>query len=97
MSVSTRPWAAGRRSDTLSGMSDAALSRIFSLAGARFNRAPDSLKPDDDLFESLGIDSVQALELLSELERAFSVDLPDYELAEVRSFRDLALKIEDRL
>lgn len=78
-------------------MSEAALSRIFSLAGARFQKAPDTLNPDDDLFESLGIDSVQALDLLSELERAFSVDLPDYELAEVRSFRDLAEKIMDRL
>lgn len=78
-------------------MSDAALSRILSLAGARFGRATESLGADDDLFQSLGIDSVQALELLSELERAFGVDLPDYELAEVRSFRDLAGKIEDRL
>lgn len=78
-------------------MSEAALSRILSLAGARFQKAPDTLNPDDDLFESLGIDSVQALDLLSELERAFSVDLPDYELAEVRSFRDLAEKIMDRL
>ena len=55
------------------------------------------MRPDDDLFEALGIDSVQALELLSELELSFGVELPDYELAEVRSFADLAGKIEERL
>ena len=52
---------------------------------------------EQDLFDALGIDSVQALELLSELERSFGVELPDYELAEVRSFADLAERIGDRL
>ena len=39
------------------------------MAGARFGRAVSGLKAEDDLFEALGIDSVQALELLSELVR----------------------------
>ncbi|MBL4849066.1 MAG: acyl carrier protein [Planctomycetes bacterium] len=77
-------------------MSEATLSRVLTLAGGRFTRPVSELGPDDDLFESLGIDSVQALELLSDLERAFGVDLPDYELAEVRSFRDLAERIAAR-
>ena len=72
------------------------LERVLVLASARFGKERAELDAADDLFASLGIDSVQALELLSELEHAFSVELPDYELAEVRSFAELAEKIEER-
>ena len=77
-------------------MSDPVTARVLDLARGHFQRA-DALAPEDDLFESLGIDSVQALELLSALEREFRVELPDYELAEVRTFSDLAEKIAERL
>ena len=70
-------------------------ARILELSQARFGK--DGLSAEQDLFDALGIDSVQALELLSELERSFGVELPDYELAEVRSFADLAERIGDRL
>jgi acyl carrier protein len=49
------------------------------------------------VFESLGIDSLQVLTLLSELERQFDVEVPDYELREVRTFGQLAQCIERRL
>ena len=69
---------------------------LIELAAARFGRQASDLAPEDDLFEALGIDSVQALELLSELERTFGIELPDYELAEVRTFADLAFKVDER-
>ena len=78
-------------------MSTETTTRVLELAGTHFGRAVDSLGADDDLFEALGIDSVQALELLSALERVFKIELPDYELAEIRSFAELAAKIEERI
>ena len=72
-------------------------ARVLDLAGRRFGLKADSLNAEDDLFDALGIDSVQALELLSEVEQAFGIELPDYELADVRSFADLVLKIEERV
>lgn len=72
-------------------------ARILDLSRARFKLAADRLRPDDDLFRALGIDSVQALDLLSALELELGVELPDYELAEVRSFADLARKVHERL
>ena len=71
-------------------------AQLIELAAARFGRQASDLAPEDDLFEALGIDSVQALELLSELERTFGIELPDYELAEVRTFADLAFKVDER-
>jgi acyl carrier protein len=72
-------------------------TRVLELSRARFRLGPDALRADDDLFRALGIDSVQALDLLSALERELRVELPDYELAEVRTFADLARKVHERL
>jgi acyl carrier protein len=72
-------------------------ARLLQLAAQRFQRTLEDLSLDDDLFAVLGIDSVQALELLSDLEREFRVEVPDYELADVRTFADLVDKIEERL
>lgn len=70
---------------------------LLELCARRFKREPSELRPDDDVFDSLGIDSVQVLSLLSELEQHFDVEIPDYELRDVRSFAQLAECIERRL
>jgi acyl carrier protein len=57
----------------------------------------EKLAPDDDFFKTLGIDSLQALDLLTQLERHFRIELPDYELQGVSDFRTLASRIQSRL
>ena len=52
---------------------------------------------DDDFFEKLGINSLQALDLLTQLENHFSIELPDYELQGVTDFRTLAERVDSRL
>lgn len=78
-------------------MSETITARVIELARVRFGKESGTLQAEDDLFDALGIDSVQALELLSQLELEFRIELPDYELAEVRSFADLAGKIAERV
>lgn len=73
------------------------LTRLRSLAATRFGEAARELDPEADFFEALGIDSLQALDLLTDLEEAFDVEVPDYELAEVTSFAALATVLEARL
>jgi acyl carrier protein len=73
------------------------VSRVIAMAAARFKKPPASLTPDDDVFESLGIDSLKVLELLSELETELDVELPDYELRGVKTFAQLAAAIDRRL
>jgi len=73
------------------------VERVIALAARRFKIDPQSLRPDSDVFESLGIDSMQVLELLSELERELDVEIPDYELRGVKSFGELATVIERRV
>lgn len=73
------------------------IDEILTLAATHFKVSRESLSPDDDFFKTLGIDSLQALELLTRLENHFSVELPDYEVQGVSDFRTLADRIESRL
>jgi len=73
------------------------LARLRTLAIERFGPAAADLAPDADLFEVLGIDSMQALDLLTDLEEAFGVEIPDYELQGVHTLAGLAELLEQRL
>ncbi len=70
---------------------------IVGLAATHFKVPPEKLSPDDDFFKKLGIDSLQALDLLTRLENHFGVELPDYEIQGVTDFRALARRIQARL
>ena len=76
---------------------DQTLDEILTLAATHFKVPRKKLTPDDDFFKSLGVDSLQALDLLTRLEHHFNVELPDYELQGVSDFRTLAGKIQARL
>ena len=73
------------------------LEQILTLAAAHFKVAREKLAPDDDFFRTLGINSLQTLELLTRLENHFQIELPDYELQGVSDFRMLAERIQARL
>jgi acyl carrier protein len=73
------------------------LNEILDLAAAHFKVDRASLAAGDDLFKKLGIDSLQALELLTGLEEHFHIELPDYEVQGVSSFQTLAERIQARL
>ncbi len=76
---------------------DETTDEILSLAAAQFRVPREELRPDDDFFKKLGMDSLQALELLTRLENHFGVELPDYEMQGVADFRTLASRIQARL
>jgi acyl carrier protein len=73
------------------------LDEVMALAATHFKVPREKLAPDDDFFKTLGIDSLQALDLLTKLENHFQVELPDYELQGVSDFRTLADRIQSRL
>jgi acyl carrier protein len=73
------------------------LERLLALAQERFGRNGDALDASDDLFDALDIDSMQALSLLTALEERFGVEIPDYEIQDVRTFDELATVVASRL
>jgi acyl carrier protein len=70
---------------------------ILNLAATHFKVPREQLSPNDDFFKKLGINSLQALDLLTRLEQHFRIELPDYELQGVTDFRTLAERIQSRL
>ena len=73
------------------------MDQILELAAMHFKVPRTELSPDDDFFKKLGINSLQALDLLTRLEQHFHIELPDYELQGVSDFRTLAERIQSRL
>ena len=73
------------------------LETLMTLAAKRFERDLAELQPSDDFFSKLGIDSFQAMELMTDLEDEFDVEVPDYELQGVTTFDGLADVLERRL
>jgi acyl carrier protein len=70
---------------------------VMRLAADHFRVPREQLLADDDFFKKLGINSLQALDLLTRLEQHFHIELPDYELQGVSDFRTLAERIQSRL
>ena len=76
---------------------DQTIEQLIRLASDHFKVPAAELKPDDDFFKKLAINSFQALDLLTRLEDHFKVELPDYELQGVTDLRTLAERIHSRL
>ena len=72
------------------------LPRLMALAAERFAKRSADLRPSDDLFDALGIDSVEAMSLVTALEERFGIEIPDYEVQDVRTFEELAAIIARR-
>jgi acyl carrier protein len=70
---------------------------VLQLAAEHFKVPREQLTADDDFFKKLGINSLQALDLLTRIEHHFKIELPDYELQGVSDFRTLAERIQLRL
>jgi acyl carrier protein len=72
-------------------------AQLLQLASRRFDRDLSGMDADADFFEALDIDSYQAMELLTEIEETFDVEVPDWEVQDVRTFGALAEVIGRRL
>ena len=73
-----------------------ATQRIIDLAAHHYKKPAGALSADADLFESLGIDSFAALDLLSRLEEHFRCEIPDWELQGLATFSDLGAVVARR-
>lgn len=75
----------------------ASLDRLIQLSAKRYGADASTIKAEHDIFEKLAIDSFQAAELMSELEMEFDVEIPDYELQDIKTFGALSAAIDARL
>jgi len=74
-------------------MSDELIQRVIK-AIAKTKRIPIESVTIDSSFADLGIDSMDAVEILFELENEFEINIPDDEVRSVRGIREMCEGVE---
>ena len=77
-------------------MSDELIARVRKVIAAS-KRIPEDRVTTDSAFEELGIDSMDAVEILFALENEFDINIPDEEVKTVRNVRQMAEGVEKLL
>jgi acyl carrier protein len=74
-------------------MSDELIERVRKVM-ATSKRIPEETVTIDSSFEELGIDSMDAVEILFALENEFDINIPDEEVKSVRNVRQMVEGVE---
>jgi acyl carrier protein len=74
-------------------MSDDLIERVRKVI-ATSKRIPEERVTIDSAFEELGIDSMDAVEILFALENEFDINIPDEEVKNVRNVRQMVEGVE---
>ncbi len=69
-------------------MSDEFTQRVLKTVASAKRIPPETVTIDSD-FQTLGIDSMDAVEILFALENEFDINIPDDEVRNVKGVRDL--------
>lgn len=63
--------------------------QIVDILAKQLQIDPSKISEDTDIVEDLGADSLDIVEVLMELEQTFSVSVPDEQIADFRTPRDI--------
>ena len=73
------------------------VEQLIQIAAKRFQVEVTALEAGKDIFQSLGIDSMHVLELLTEVEMEFDVEIPDDDVERLRTIGDAIVYLKERL
>ncbi len=68
-------------------------AKITALVASVTRRNPDAIRPDAS-FDELGIDSLDRINILFELENAFNIDIPDEEARRITTIPEMIQQIQ---
>jgi acyl carrier protein len=74
-------------------MSDELIQRVLKVIATSKRIPPESVTIDSE-FQQLGIDSMDAVEILFALENEFDITIPDEEVRNVRNVRQMCEGVE---
>lgn len=72
-------------------------TQVRAALARRLKRDESRIHPRDDLREDLGLDSLDLIELVFKMEEAFHIDIPNADLAGLRTVGDAITYVEGRL
>lgn len=71
--------------------------KVIDLVADIFGLLSDAVKPEDNFVKDLGLDSLDARELLLTLEDQFEIDIEDEDLETLNTVQDLIDYIQNRV
>jgi acyl carrier protein len=77
--------------------STAVADKIRGALGRELKRDPQTITLDQALREDLGLNSLDAIELMFKVEEEFDIEIPDPDLQKLRTVGDLVSYLEARL
>ena len=69
---------------------------VYHTLGKYLRLDPSALHPEDSLRDDLGLDSLQTIELVYEVESAFDLQIPDEDFGRLRTIGDVVLYLHER-
>ena len=70
--------------------------QIYATLGDYLRRNPTALHPEDSLRDDLGLDSLQTIELVYQVESAFDIQIPDEDFGRLRTIDDVVIYLHER-
>ncbi|MCA9498624.1 MAG: acyl carrier protein [Nitrospirales bacterium] len=70
--------------------------QVYRTLGTYLQRDPKDLHPDDSLRDDLGLDSLQTIELVYEVESAFDLQIPDEDFGRLTTIGAVILYLDER-
>ena len=70
---------------------------VYSTLGDYLRRDPTALHPEDSLRDDLGLDSLQTIELVYQVESAFDIQIPDEDFGRLQTIGDVVTYLGERL
>ena len=71
--------------------------KVKSALGRELKRDPDTIEMDHLLRDDLGLNSLDAIELMFKVEEEFDLEIPDTDLQKLKTVGDLVSYLEKRL
>ncbi len=68
--------------------------RICQIIARQLRAEDDTIEEDADIIEDLGADSLDVVEILMAVEESFGISVPEEDVVELRTARELAGYIE---
>lgn len=72
------------------------LQQIKEILAKQLRKDPAEIADDADIIEDLGADSLDIVELLMNLEEAFGINVPDEDVPELKTVKDVADYIQKK-
>ena len=68
--------------------------KVKELVAEQLGISPETIKPESNILEDLGADSLDVIEMLMTLEEEYGITIPDEQISQVKTIKQIVELIE---